>query len=137
MCRFLAVGEAMTARSLEPSVERVMDEAAWSALWARHDPSSRPPKVDFNTAMVVAIFKGSVSSLVSGLRLDSVLDKAELEVMTGVFIGDVLRGQTNAPYLFVVLPRSTKAIMVVEHSVGMMMHPRDNYSVIGRLEAIR
>jgi hypothetical protein len=121
----------------EPSVVRIMDDGAWAALWARHDPSGQPPKIDFKNSMVIAIFRGSVSDIVSGIHLESVLDKPELEVMSGVFIADVSRGKMIRPYLFIVLPRSTKEIMVVEHSFGMMMDPEDNYGVIGRLQPLR
>jgi hypothetical protein len=121
----------------EPSVARITDDKAWAALWARHDPSGQPPKVDFRNAMVIAVFLGTVSSLFSGIHLDSVLDSSELEITSGVFIGDVITRETFRPYLFVVLPRSTKAIIVVEHSFGLMMQPQHNYRVVGRLEPQR
>lgn len=121
----------------EPSVERVTDQEAWAKLWARHDPSNEPPKVDFRNTMVIAVFMGRVSSLFSGIHLGSVLDSSELEVTSVVFVGDVVTRETFRPYLFVVLPRSSEGVTVVEHSFGMMMQPRDNYRVLGRLEPLR
>ena len=118
-----------------PSIARIMDDGAWAALWARHDPFGQPPKIDFKSSMVIAIFKGSVSDIVSGIHLESVLDKPELEVMSGVFIFDVSGGEMIRPYLFIVLVRSTKAIMVVERSVVIMDDPKDN--VIGWLQRLR
>jgi len=120
----------------EPSVVRVTDNAAWAALWARHDPSGQPPKIDFRNAMVIAVFMGSVSSLFSGIHLGSVLDSSQLEITSVVFVGDVITRETFRPYLFVVLPRSSQAITVVEHSFGLMMNPRDNYRLLGRLEPL-
>lgn len=121
----------------EPSVVRVTDNEVWAKLWARHDPSGQPPKIDFTNTMVIAIFMGSVSSLFSGIHLGSVLDSSELEVTSVVFVGDVVTRETFRPYLFVVLPRSSEGVTVVEHSFGMMMNPRDNYRVLGRLEPMR
>lgn len=69
--------------------------------------------------------------------LISVLDASELEVTSVVFVGDVVTKETFRPYLFVVLPRSSEGVTIVEHSFGMMMHPRDNYRVLDRLEPLR
>lgn len=121
----------------EPSVARVTDDEAWAKLWARHDPSTKPPKIDFRKAMVVAVFMGGVSSLFSGIHLGGVLDSSQLEITSVVFVGDVITRETFRPYLFVVLPRSSKAITIVEHSYGLMMNPRDNYRLLGRLDPLR
>lgn len=121
----------------EPSIARITDDKAWAALWARHDPSGQPPKIDFRNAMVVAVFLGSVSSLVSGIHLGSVLDASDLEITSVVFIGDVITRETFRPYLFVVLPRSSRAITVIEHSFGLMMNPQHNYRIVGQIEPLR
>lgn len=121
----------------EPSVERVTDNEAWAKLWARHDPSGQPPEIDFRTTMVIAVFMGRVSSLFSGIHLGSVVDSSQLEITSVVFVGDVVTRETFRPYLFVVLPRSSEAIAVVEHSFGLMMNPRDNYRMLGRLEPLQ
>ncbi len=33
--------------------------AEWAALWRQHDWDSAPPKIDFNTRTVIAVFLGS------------------------------------------------------------------------------
>lgn len=39
-------------------VEAVQDEAAWQALWARHNPNEPAPAVDFSREQVAAVFLG-------------------------------------------------------------------------------
>lgn len=39
-------------------VEAVQDEAAWQALWARHNPAEPAPAVDFSSEQVAAVFLG-------------------------------------------------------------------------------
>lgn len=39
-------------------VEAVQDEAAWKALWARHNPNEPAPAVDFTREQVAAVFLG-------------------------------------------------------------------------------
>jgi hypothetical protein len=39
-------------------VEAVQDEAAWQALWARHNPNEPVPAVDFSKEQVAAVFLG-------------------------------------------------------------------------------
>jgi hypothetical protein len=119
-----------------PSVERIMDDASWTALWRRHDPASPPPAIDFSKAMVIAIFTGSVSASVYGIHLEGVFDKGDIGLTSGVFVSDVIDRNVVSLYLFVVLPRSTKAITVVEHSFGLMMSPRDSYETVGEFDEI-
>ena len=119
-----------------PSVERIMDADAWAALWRRHAPRDQQPKVDFAKDMVIAIFTGTVSASLYGSHLETVTeDLAHIDLMSGLFLSDVIRDKMASLYLFVVLPRSTKSITVYRRLSGIMM-PVSDCKTIGELAAL-
>ncbi len=109
-----------------------------AALWSRHDLLHDPPKIAFSKAMVVGIFTGSGGGSVYGIHLNSVIENAgRIELMSGLFISDVIREELVNLYLFVELPRSSKPITVVQHSFGIMMSPQNNYDTLAELPEVR
>jgi hypothetical protein len=121
----------------KPRVERVMDEAAWRTLWSQHDLLHDPPKVDFATTMVVAIFSGKADASLYGMHLDSVIKTGgHIELVSGVFLSDVVHEDTVSLYLFVVLPRSKDAISVYQRLAGIMM-PESHYSTLAELPDVQ
>lgn len=122
---------AVTAKDLD----RIMDQAAWVALWHRHAPSRTPPAVDFAKTMVVAIFTGAVSSSVGGLHLESVVGQgADIQVMADLYVSDVIDDKTHNLYLFVVVPPSTGTITVCLHRSGIMMAPKNIFATFGEID---
>jgi hypothetical protein len=120
-----------------PSVERIIDADAWTALWRRHSPLDQPPTIDFAKDMVIAIFTGTVSASLYGSHLEAVTDDlAHIDLMSGLFLSDVVRDETASLYLFVVLPRSTKSITVYRRVSGIMV-PVSDCKTIGELAEIR
>jgi hypothetical protein len=121
----------------ELSVERVMDADAWAALWRRHAPGDQPPQVDFGKDVVIAIFTGTVTASLYGSHLDSVVeDVTHIDLMSGLFLSDVVNGATASLYLFVLLPRSTKSITVYQRVSGVTM-PVSNCRTIGEFAELR
>jgi hypothetical protein len=119
------------------SIERIMDRAAWSAAWARHAPGENAPKVDFSTAMVIAIFTGAVRiSVIPSISLDGVTEDDKIEIATMNFVNDVIRQEQENLYLFVVLRRSAKAVRVLARSYGLMRTPREQIDVLKEFEAL-
>lgn len=105
-----------------PSVQWIMDEDSWTALWQPHAPGVEPPRVNFDRAMVVAVFSGSVSASLYGIHLESAVETiGQIDLTTGVFISDVVRQNTVNSYLFVVLPHSPKPIAIYQRTSGAMM----------------
>jgi hypothetical protein len=122
----------------EFAVERVMDGAAWRALWARHAPGETAPYVDFEKAMVIAIFGGSVrTSVVSGISLFDVQEHDRIDLTVKYFVYDVIRDERANPYLFAVLRRSDKAIRVLARSFALMRDPQEREDVWKDFEAIK
>jgi hypothetical protein len=120
----------------ELSVERIVDTDAWTALWKRHAPDAPPPAVDFTQAMVVAIFSGATGQFVSGFSLYSVSDTNPIEIMVRSNISDVITNTTHNPYLFVVLPRSNKAITVIARSFMLMAGPQLAFKTVKELRPL-
>jgi hypothetical protein len=120
-----------------PSVQRITDDISWTALWQRHAPGVEPPRIDFDRAMVVAVFTASVSASLYGIHLESaVATIGQIDVTTGVFFSDVVRQNTVNSYLFVVLPRSPKPIAVYRRMSGVMM-PVSHCDTIGEIVGTR
>jgi hypothetical protein len=114
------------------SVERITDAASWNSAWRRNAPGGTVPEVEFSTDMVIAIFPGELGA--SRLRLRDIADAAEIaitldiEILTDISIGGVIK-PTVTPFMFVVLPRSQKPVLVTARSWGII-NP-ESYSTIG------
>jgi hypothetical protein len=110
---------------VKPSLRLIMSDEAWKRAWAAHlgttvDDAYRPEMgVDFDRYMVVAIFRGErvntrrvaieSTSAIRGSTLIRIID-----------LGYQTAGKDNGkppdrPYAFVVLPKSTKGVIVEEN----------------------
>ena len=87
--------------------------------------------------MVIAIFTGTVSASLYGSHLYSVTeDLAHIDLMSELFLSDVVRDNIASLYLFVVLPRSTKSITVYQRLSGIMV-PVSDCKTIAELVELR
>lgn len=121
----------------EYSIERIPDQAAWTAAWARHAPGESAPAVDFSKAMVIAIFAGKVRTRVlPSINLLDVVEGDKIDVTTMNYVYDVIRAETANLYLFVVLRRSTKPVRVLAKSYGLMRSPQESTEVLMEFDAI-
>jgi hypothetical protein len=103
------------------SIERIVDQPAWQALWARHAPGDTAPNVDFSAAMVVAIFTGEVRTRVTpSVTLGDVTETDKITLVAKSFFNDVMTEDRGNLYLFVVLRRSQKPVNVVSRSISIM-----------------
>jgi hypothetical protein len=122
----------------EFSVERIIDKPSWEALWRRHAPGTQAPEVDFTTEMVVAAFSGRLSASYYGLSLAGVTEGKVIEIVNDILISDVVHpGKENNQYLFAVLPRSNKRILVVSRSWGMRRKPEVKYNLIEDIAEVK
>lgn len=98
--------------------EVIRDEAALRSVWQLHahatTPTQGPPKVDFQTAMVIAGFAGTKSS--GGYRLDIAKisqdgDRLEVTIVLSqpgadCFVSEVM----TQPYVIAATPRSSRSV---------------------------
>jgi len=102
------------------SIERVVDQPAWQALWARHAPGEKAPDIDFSKAMVIAIFTGEVRTRVTpSVTLEDIAATDKITVIAKSFFNDVITDDRGNLYLFVVLKRSPKPVRVVSRSISI------------------
>lgn len=125
--------EGLGSNVTEPSVERVADADAWTALWKRYAGDAAPPDVDFTQAMVVAIFGGTTGEFNSGISLYSVSDTNPIEIVTWTNISDDITDKTHNPYLLVVLPRSNKGVTVIARSFMLTAGPQLVFKTVKEL----
>jgi hypothetical protein len=128
---------------------RCASQTDWEQLWQKHrgvdqwgTPLKQPmddkqeqghrqfcPKVDFDSYMIVAVFCGKLGDF--GMYVDSVLDEPQfLRVRYGVVTAQRMpRGpRLEKPvhgYMFVVIPRTQKAIVIEEGTRQVKDHPLD------------
>lgn len=118
------------------SIERVLDDASWQTLWARHAPGEKAPAVDFSTAVVIAIFTGPLrKSMTPDVRLAGVVAHDSVDIITKYFVNDVIGDETHSLYLFVALRRTTKPIRVIAHSYCFMCQPQERQQVLREFSA--
>ena len=98
--------------------EVIRDEAAFRSAWEAHahpaTPAQGPPKVDFQTAMVIAAFAGTKSS--GGYHLDIAKisqdgDRLEVTMVltqpgADCFVSEVM----TQPYVMATTPRSSQSV---------------------------
>lgn len=129
--------QGQDSRVVKEGVERALDAKAWKALWKRHAPKTKAPKVDFKKNMVVAIFWGELKHDGKWARLRSVTaspGNSFIDVVCDLYLGGDLEPEnTVRPYLFVVLPRSGDAISVVLRTSILVSRPEVAYRVMGEL----
>ena len=113
--------------------QRITNAKDWLTLWTEHqgerierDSYGEPaiPAIDFETNMMLAIFRGKAWNV----RSESLLDFSELENNIRIRF-DARTYQTDGPaedkdytraYGIWVLPRSTKSIMLIENVQGLI-----------------
>ena len=117
----------------EPGVTRVTDADGWATLWRRHQPGVAPPPVDFAQEMVVAVFTGAISKSWAPTALYTAVEADELEITTENSRTDVMIPGTKNDYLFVVLRRSEKPIVVIRRTDVMWGNPPNRSEVVARL----
>ncbi len=116
--------------------QRITESKDWATLWTEHqgDRIERDsygqavvPIIDFETNMVLAIFRGNAWNI----RSESLLDFSELENNIRIRF-DARTYQTDGPaedkdytsaYGIWVLPRSTKSITLIENVQGLIGGP--------------
>ena len=115
---------------------RITNAKDWATLWTEHqghrierDSYGQPvvPTIDFETNMVLAIFRGNAWNI----RSESLLDLSESENNIQIRF-DARTYQTDGPtedkdytsaYGIWVLPRSTKSITLIENVQGLIGGP--------------
>ncbi len=104
---------------------RITDAAAWTELWSRHAPDTKPPEIDFASSMVVAIFQGRGWNSSGVIPVNASEDDATVRLRY-----DEQSYQTAGPggggvrvtaYGFIVLPKSAK-LLVIEENVQSLLH---------------
>lgn len=121
----------------ERSVYRITTPEAWVELWSRHGGSPKAlPAVDFSKNMVIAYFDGrggygncAVSRIYEG--------KDELRVGFSCGHSDALTLPGYSIYLFTILPRITKPLVVEEDSFqAMSAVPQPTHHVLKTFAAL-
>lgn len=102
------------ARGALSGIERprqvaIQDETGWRALWKEHAPEADPPRVDFTTRTVLAVFLGSRMTAGYAVELTGV-ERGEHEAVVHVKESRPGRDQMLAqvittPFLIVSVPR--------------------------------
>jgi hypothetical protein len=70
---FTTLDESSQSGVTRPATLVIKDAAAWASLWAEHAGGERSlPQVDFQTSMVIAVFRGSQPSSCHGTGIVSV-----------------------------------------------------------------
>jgi hypothetical protein len=143
----LAVLSGPSSKVSEASYRRVTSSDQWKRVWLDHlglsdDTIYRPAfEVDFQRCMVLAVFRGKMVNVASE-RVDSVTETERAIVVriddTGYQTGGI--GSDDhadhvTPYVFVVLPKSGKQI-ILENNVQPYLGQPPEWKELARIEAV-
>jgi hypothetical protein len=108
------------------SNQRITTPDDWASIWSGHlgksvDDAYRPTlEVDFDRCLVVAIFRGEEVN-VRGIKINSTFETKDSIVIRFEDVGYQTSGADNnkrpdRPYAFVVLPKTSKSIVLEENT---------------------
>lgn len=121
------------SRLTEKSFRRIRSDVEWNQVWLEHlglkqDTLYRPKmEVDFTRCEVVAIFGGKTVNC-TGYLVDSVAEngeQVEIRLLSSSYqtAGPDGGADNVTPFAFIVLPRVTKAVTVMENASSYIGEP--------------
>ena len=121
----LVVLSGADSHCTQPSYELIKKSSELTKAWAKHlgtseDDAYRPAMVvDFDRCMVVAIFRGEQGN-VRGIELEPVIEGNTALTIRFSDLGYQTGGKSNfkppdRPYAFIVVPKSSKSIVLEEN----------------------
>ena len=138
----LALLSGADSKVSEASYRRVTSADQWKRVWLDHlgledDDIYRPVfDVDFQRCMVLAVFRGKMDNIASQ-RVDSVTETERAIVVRIAHVGyQTIGGWKHVtPFVFIVLPKSGKRIVLEDNVQTYMAHPPE-WKELARIEAV-
>jgi hypothetical protein len=125
---------------IKPAYQRITSEAAWQQLWLSHLGKTEADsfrehlpivQIDFEKCMLIAVFRG-VATNSRGVNVISVEEQEasvcvrfdDMSYQTAGGFGDDAGGSVKVtPYAMIVIPKSTKLVVLEENVQGLKNQP--------------